>query len=96
MTLTAEAREQANECEAWWRAHRDATELFAEELLAVIERLERMPTVGTFFRYINGLPVRRTLMPRTATHVYYSVDAATGSVLILGVWGARKRRDPRL
>jgi hypothetical protein len=40
VTLTAVAREQANECEAWWRANRDAADLFSEELLSVIERLE--------------------------------------------------------
>lgn len=96
MTLTATAREQAHECEAWWRKNRDATELFSEELLSVIERLETMPTVGTFFRYVDGMPVRRTLMPRTATHVYYSVDSGAARVLILAVWGARKGHGPRL
>jgi len=39
-------------------------------------------------------PVRRILMPKTERHVYHA--RLGDEVVILAVWGARRRRGPKL
>jgi hypothetical protein len=71
-----EAQEQADECDAWWREHRTATrELFARELAGIKALLLNAPNIGSMYTVLDGLPVRRVLLPKTSTHVYYSIDA---------------------
>jgi hypothetical protein len=36
------------------------------------------------------------LLPKTGTHVYYSVDEDADLVTVLAVWGAPKGRGPKL
>ncbi len=38
--------------------------------------------------------VRRVLMAKTNNHVYYAVHE--GEVVVLSVWGAPRRRGPKL
>jgi hypothetical protein len=45
---------------------------------------------------LDGLPVRRVLLRKTRTHVYYSVDEDAELVTVLAVWGAPKGRGPKL
>jgi len=35
-------------------------------------------------------------MPTTEQHVYYTIDDATGEITIETVWGARRKRGPKL
>ena len=37
LVFTPEAQEQADECDAWWREHRDERDLFARELAGATE-----------------------------------------------------------
>ena len=48
------------------------------------------------YTVLEGLPVRRVRLPKTRTHVYYSIDDDHGVVLVLAVWGAPKGRGPFL
>ena len=45
---------------------------------------------------LDGLSVRRVLLPKTGTHVYYSVDEDADLVTVVAVWGAPKGRGPKL
>jgi len=96
LAFTPEAEEQADECDAWWREHRDARDLFARELAGAKELLPKSPHVGTMYAVLDGFPVRRVRLPKTRTHVYYSIDAENGVVMIFAVWGAPKGRGPFL
>jgi plasmid stabilization system protein ParE len=96
LVFTPEAEQQADECDTWWRQHRDARDLFAQELADARTLLRRAPNIGSMYTVLDGLPVRRVLLPKTGAHVYYSIDEGEGLVKILAVWGAPKGRAPRL
>jgi plasmid stabilization system protein ParE len=81
----------------WWRKNRpSAPTLFDDELDAMIEMLKNRPTLGVVYQMRGGEIVRRTLLKKTAQHVYYSVDDANGVIVIYSVWGARRGRGPKL
>lgn len=96
VVFTPEAEEQADECDRWWRGHRDAQDPFARELAATRTLLRQGPHSGSMYTMLDGLPVRRVLLRKTHTHVYYSVDDDAELVKVLAVWGAPKRRGPKL
>jgi len=80
--------------ETWWRRHRDARELFADELLEALVRIRQDPTLGRSYRTADGREQRRLLMPKTGHHVYFRMDGE--AVLVLTVWGARRGRPPAI
>ena len=47
LAFTPEAGEQAEECDRWWREHRDAKDLFARELAATRTLLREVPDIGS-------------------------------------------------
>jgi hypothetical protein len=53
------------------------------------------PTLGIVHEQDDArVTVFRILMPRTHHHLYYSVEG--DDLVVLSVWGAPKRRPPRL
>jgi plasmid stabilization system protein ParE len=96
LVFTPEAEEQADECDRWWREHRDAKDIFARELAGTRTLLREAPNIGSMYTVLDGLPVRRVLLRKTRTHVYYSVDGDAELVTVLAVWGAPKGRAPKL
>ena len=97
LAFTPEAQEQADECDAWWRENRTATrELFARELAGIKALLLDAPYIGAMYAVLDELPVRRMLLPKTRTHIYYSIDENRSVVMILAVWGAPRGRGPKL
>jgi len=96
LVFTPEAEEQADECDRWWREHRDARDLFARELAAAKTFLREGAIVGSVYTVLDGMAVRRVLLRKTRTHVYYSIDRDADLVTILAVWGAPKGRGPNL
>lgn len=95
--LTPEAEIQAAEVDSWWTAHRlAAPALFAEELLAALDLLERVPGAGVVYR-VRGVPgLRRLLLPRTRYHVYYVHDPEAELVAVVAVWSAVRGQGPPL
>jgi plasmid stabilization system protein ParE len=79
----------------WWVTHRDAKTLFEEELARALRQIREDPTIGAVYRVIRNREQRRILMPKTARHVYYRLDGPE-RILILSVWGARRRRGPKI
>jgi hypothetical protein len=81
----------------WWREERrDAPDLFKQELTEAFLRILQAPKVRSPYGTIEGESVWRVLMPRTEQHVYYSVDDEAAEIMIETVWGARRRRGPKL
>ena len=96
LAFTPEAEEQADECDRWWREHRDVQDLFARELAMTKTLLCEAPTIGSVYATLDGIPVRRVLLRKTRAHLYYSVDDGAELVKVLAVWGAPKGRGPSL
>jgi plasmid stabilization system protein ParE len=94
--VSARARREANRREAWWRENRLATgDLFTRELLHVLDVLAENPNSGTLYEAVRfEVPVRRILMPKTEAHVYHAT--IDDEIVILAIWGARRRRGPKL
>ena len=97
LVLTPEAERQASEMDSWWRSHRpDARDLFARELAEARELILATPTIGVMYTTRTGKTARRVLLPKTRNHVYFEVDEDRNVVIVLAVWGAPRRRGPRL
>jgi hypothetical protein len=96
LKILEEARAQYRKQSAWWREHRDAKALFAEEFLVAIRRLRAAPETGSLYARKRGRAVRRWLMPKTEYHVYYRFDREHDLLVIYSVWGARRGRGPKL
>ena len=54
----------------------------------------RDPTIGAIHPSRHPAIVRKRLMPRTKNHVYFAVYE--GVILIVSIWGAPRRRGPKL
>jgi plasmid stabilization system protein ParE len=97
LVFTPEAERHASEMDGWWREHRPgARDLFARELAEARELIAATPTIGVTYRAPSGKLVRRVLLPKTRNHVYFEVDEERDLVIVLAVWGAPRRRGPRL
>jgi plasmid stabilization system protein ParE len=96
VVFTPEAEEQAERCDTWWRENRTSSrDLFARELAETKMLLLETPNVGTVHAVLDGVPVRRVLLRKTRTHVYYVADLEADAVIIHSVWGAPKQWAPR-
>ncbi len=93
--LAEEARHQARRERKWWRAHRDAKQLFTEELRAARAMLAEGPK-HELYGHFEGEAVRRVLLPKTKCHVYYVVLEHEQVVRIIAVWGASRKSGPDL
>ena len=96
LEILEEARDQYRTQNAWWREHRDAKTLFAQEFLAAIRHLRAAPETGALYARRRGRTIRRWLMPKIGYHVYYRFDRGQNSLVIYSVWGARRGRGPKL
>jgi plasmid stabilization system protein ParE len=95
--VSPRAAEKIRAEDEWWRAERrDAPELFKQELAATFDRILRAPKSRKQYGLISGDPVWRVLMARTEQHIYYTVDDAADEVVVETVWGARRKRGPKL
>lgn len=94
--VSARAQREVDRHDAWWRTNRPgAPDLLIRELLHVLDRLRDNPTLGALYdaAHFEG-PVRRVLMKKTERHVYHGLFG--DEVIILAVWGARRKRGPKL
>ncbi len=94
--LLEEAQRRFEAEDAWWRANRDAKDLFAEEFAAALGRLSALPEAGQHYRISRGRLIQRVLMGKTRCHVYYFFDSEQDLVEVHTIWGARRGRGPRL
>ena len=95
--ISDRARARIRAEDEWWRSNRsDAPDLFKQELVEAFDRILRAPSIRPVYATIEGAQIRRVLMPVTEQHVYYSIDDKTDEVVIETVWGARRKRGPKL
>jgi plasmid stabilization system protein ParE len=95
--FTAEAKRRIKTVRNWWRDHRPAAPaLFLDELRVALAQIRTMPNSGTPYRSSFGRHVRRVLLPQTQQFLYYSVDPARTEILVHIVWGAARRKQPKL
>ncbi len=91
------ARRRVKIVATWWRENRPAAAtLFDDELRAVVERLTSLTVLDSEYKTVGEEVIRRTLLPKSGQHVYYSVDEEDGVIIIHTVWGARRGRAPKL
>jgi hypothetical protein len=50
--------------------------------------------MGTLYGADVGFTVRRTLLEKTEYHVYFGLNG--DELVVLSVWGARRKRGPKL
>ena len=93
--FTPRALSVAEAKKRWWRKNRQASpDLFDDELAEAIGAIRRYPNIGAIHESKHPAIVRKRLMPRTSNHVYFAVHE--GMILILSIWGAPRRRGPKL
>jgi plasmid stabilization system protein ParE len=93
--ITPRGLAEAKRRKTWWSKNRPAApELFEEEFRAVLAMLLTTPIMGTPYEADVGFPVRRVLLKKTAYHVYFGLNGE--ELVVLSVWGARRKRGPRL
>lgn len=92
------AQREARRMQRWWRANRPkAPRLFALELADVRRRITDNPDSGKVYAVrAGGVVVRRVLMPKTRTHVFYELREGEHVAMIVALWGAMKEHGPEL
>ena len=95
--ITKRAEKDAARIDARWREKKDKSpELFAQEFRAAVERLRIVRNAGTPFPTESRPTLRRVLMERSQYHVYFVVYEQLQEIRIMVIWGARRRRPPKL
>ena len=96
--LAEPAQAEARRMQRWWRANRPkAPKLFALELADTRRRIAEKPDVGLVYAVrAGGVIVRRVLMPKTRTHVFYEVWEDEDMAMIVALWGAMKEHGPEV
>jgi len=93
--FTPRALSEAEAKKRWWRKNRQASpDLFDDELAGALETIRKDPHIGTIHPSKHPSVVRKRLMPTTSNHVYFAVHE--GVILVLSIWGAPRRRGPKL
>jgi plasmid stabilization system protein ParE len=93
--LTPRALSEAKRIKTWWRKNRPAAPgLFDDEMAVALEQIRTMPTAATIYPASFEKTVYRLLMPKTQNHIYYAVR--DNAIVVLSVWGAPRRRGPKL
>lgn len=96
IVLLDEAQRRFEAEDRWWRENRDAKELFFTEFQGVLRQLSSTPGVGQRYRRSRGKLIQRVLMTKVRCHVYYFHDHERDIVEIHSIWGARRKRGPKL
>ena len=94
--VVEEAQGQFAYRDAWWRANRDAGELFEQEYEDALRHLSGSPRSGDRYRIVRGKLIRRWLMTKTQCHVYYWYSEELDVIEIRAFWGARREHGPEL
>lgn len=88
--FTATARRHVARERDWWIKNREQVEAFASDLDRTLGLIATLPGVSSTYGRVPG--IRRVFVERIGVHVYFTFDDDT----VRAVWGARRRRGPRL
>ena len=79
------------------RENRDkAPDLFEQELTTAITLLAASPEAFPVWGQRRERVIRRCLLQKARTHLYFFVDDATDQVVVVSAWGAAQGRKPQL
>lgn len=90
--FTATARRHVLRERDWWVANREQAGAFTSDLDRTINLIATLPGVSANYQQVPGM--RRVFVERIGVHVYFTFDDDT--VIVRAIWGARRRRGPRL
>jgi hypothetical protein len=94
--ILEEAQGQFEAKDAWWRQNRDQKNLFTDEFEQALRHVTEFPTHGQRYRMARRKLILRVLMKKTLCHVYYWYGPEADTIEIHAIWGAARRRGPRL
>jgi plasmid stabilization system protein ParE len=77
-----------------WQEHASSPATFLDELEQVIGHIETTAALGAVYNANARRTVYRRLMRKSACHVYL-VRKDDELVVIVSIWGARRRRGPK-
>ena len=92
--FTATAQRHIRREKAWWTENRVHTEILGAEVEEALRVLAFLPGAGTAYPHAGVAALRRLYLPKIACHLYYTFDDR--EVIVRAMWGARRRRGPRL
>jgi plasmid stabilization system protein ParE len=90
--FTATARRHVLRERDWWVNNGEYVDIFTSDLESAIEMIAKLPGVGSMYAPVPGM--RRVFLERVGVHLYFTFDK--DAVIVRAVWGARRRRGPRL
>lgn len=94
LRFTATARQHVRREKAWWLENRTYTEIFPAELERALQIVAFLPGAGTPYAEAGVAGLRRLYLRKIDCHLYYTV--AEQEVVVRALWGARRRRPPRI
>jgi len=90
--FTATARRHVLRERDWWVTNRQHVDAFTSDLDRAINLIATLPGVSSSYTRVPGM--RRVFLERVGVHIYFTFDDE--SVIVRAIWGARRRRGPRL
>ena len=81
---------------SWWLENADYPLTFENEFEAVLLRLLEMPMLGTPYPTAKRPHLLRVLLPKSKCHVYYTLERDRTLIVIHSLWGACRKRGPKL
>jgi plasmid stabilization system protein ParE len=93
--FSARAEREVERIDARWRAAADyAPDLFHDEVAAMLERLEKTPTIGVFHETVDDLAIYRVVLERSRYRLYYWTHG--DELVVACVWSSQRKREPKL
>jgi hypothetical protein len=90
--LTITARRHVLRERDWWASNREHLDAFTSDLDRALDLIAALPGVASSYARVPGM--RRIFLERIGVHIYFTFDS--DRVIVRAVWGARRRRGPRL
>jgi hypothetical protein len=94
--ISRRAELAAERIDARWRKDADHPDVFVREYLAAIDHMESVANPGTPFPTEKRPHLRRLLLSKSHSHIYFDIDERKQMIRILHVWDARRARPPKL
>ena len=94
--ITKRAQRLVEQENSWWFENADYPLTFEQEFESVLLRLLEMPMLGVPYPTEKRPHLLRVLLPKSKCHIYYTLEGAKTLIVIHSVWGACRKRGPKL
>jgi len=92
--FTETARQHIEREKAWLLQNRGNATALLEELRNSVRILRALPGIGSRQERAGIVGLRRVFLEKIGCHLYYTFNDR--EVFVRALWGARKRRTPRI